>query len=113
MREVFCLRWVAYGFGRAVMGRPEPEIGMRTSKKFSEDWCGGGDELLDVCDVAALLKCSTRHVYRLAHERKMPLPLRHGALVRWDRTVLQKWIGEGCPSARSTYECSAEVSSGQ
>jgi len=42
--------------------------------------------LLDVKAVAALLRCSERHVYRMADAGKMPAPVKLGALVRWPRT---------------------------
>jgi excisionase family DNA binding protein len=53
-------------------------------------------QLLDVRAVAALLGCSARHVYRLADAGHMPPPLRLGALVRWNRSSLEKWIAGGC-----------------
>jgi excisionase family DNA binding protein len=56
--------------------------------------------LLDVNAVAQFLSCSTRHVYRLADSRRMPRPRKLGALVRWDRQELEKWLADGCPSCR-------------
>jgi excisionase family DNA binding protein len=56
--------------------------------------------LLDVSAVAQLLSCSTRHVYRLADSGQMPRPRKLGALVRWDREELEKWLSEGCPTCR-------------
>jgi excisionase family DNA binding protein len=56
--------------------------------------------LLDVRAVAALLNCSSRHVYRLADSGRMPKPVRVGALVRWRRTDLDAWLAAGCPSTR-------------
>lgn len=56
--------------------------------------------LLDVRAVAAFLDCSPRHVYRLTDAGKMPPPVRVGALVRWDRRVLERWVADGCPSIR-------------
>lgn len=52
--------------------------------------------LLDVADVAALLNCSKPHVRRLADARRMPAPLRVGALVRWRATDIHEWIANGC-----------------
>lgn len=40
-------------------------------------------KLLDVGEVAELLGCSARHVYRLADAGRMPAPVRVGALIRW------------------------------
>jgi excisionase family DNA binding protein len=57
--------------------------------------------LLDVEQVAALLNCSTRHVYRLADAGRMPAPVRLGALVRWRRRSIEDWIAGGCRSCRT------------
>ena len=54
--------------------------------------------LLDVQQVAALLKCSARHVYRLSDAGKMPRPVKLGHLVRWNRQAVEDWIADGCPS---------------
>jgi excisionase family DNA binding protein len=56
--------------------------------------------LLDVQAVAAMLSCSTRHVYRLADAGRMPPPLKLGALCRWNRRAVETWLAEGCPSCR-------------
>ena len=56
--------------------------------------------LLDVNAVAQFLSCSTRHVYRLADSGRMPRPQKLGALVRWDRSELEKWLADGCPVCR-------------
>ena len=60
----------------------------------------GAPILLDVQAVAALLGCSSRHVYRLADAGRMPPPIKLGALVRWPRQAIEAWIGEGCPPLR-------------
>jgi excisionase family DNA binding protein len=54
--------------------------------------------MIDVRQVAALLGCSARHVYRLADLKQMPQPARLGALVRWNRRTIMEWIDAGCPS---------------
>jgi excisionase family DNA binding protein len=56
--------------------------------------------LLDVQAVAALLSCSTRHVYRLCDAGKMPPPVKLGALVRWPRRVVEQWLLDGCQPIR-------------
>ncbi len=58
-------------------------------------------QLLDVRAVAELLGCSPRHVYRLADAGRMPAPLRLGALVRWSRDAIDRWIVVGCPALRT------------
>lgn len=56
--------------------------------------------LLDVRAVAALLSCSTRHVYRLTDAGRMPQPVKLGTLVRWHRQSVEAWIAEGCPPVK-------------
>ena len=56
--------------------------------------------LLDVKAVARFLSCSARHVYRLADSGRMPRPQKLGALVRWDRIELEKWLAGDCPTCR-------------
>ena len=58
----------------------------------------GGSAMLDVKQVATLLNCSARHVYRLCDAGKMPRPVKLGALVRWGRKDVINWIERGCPS---------------
>lgn len=57
-------------------------------------------ELLDVGDVANLLTCSKRTVYRLSDADRMPRPVKLGALVRWRRGEILDWIDEGCRDLR-------------
>lgn len=57
--------------------------------------------LLDVGQVAELLSCSPRHVYRLSDAGRMPPPVRLGALVRWSRQSLEEWIAAGCKPCRA------------
>ena len=56
--------------------------------------------LLTVKQLAELLNCSKRHVYRLTDRGALPQPVRLGALVRWNRTQIEQWIVSGCPSCR-------------
>jgi excisionase family DNA binding protein len=57
-------------------------------------------QLLDVRAVAAMLDCSTRHIYRLADAGRMPAPVRLGTLVRWRRQDLDAWLANGCRPCR-------------
>jgi len=59
----------------------------------------GGQEpaLLGVGEVARMLSCSPRTIYRLADSGRMPRPMRLGTLVRWSREALEQWIADGCP----------------
>ena len=56
--------------------------------------------MLNVGDVAKLLRCSARTVYRLSDSGRMPRPVKLGALVRWPREQVEGWIAEGCPNCR-------------
>ena len=57
-------------------------------------------KLLDVNQVAEMLGCSQRHVYRLSDAGRMPAPVRLGSLVRWSAAALRQWIDAGCPNCR-------------
>ena len=60
-----------------------------------------GAALLSVEQVAELLNCSRRHIYRLADSGRLPRPVRLGALIRWRRTELTEWLDAGCPAVRT------------
>lgn len=53
--------------------------------------------LLTVGQVAAMIQCSQRHVYRLEERRELPPAVRLGAVVRWRRGEIEEWIAAGCP----------------
>lgn len=53
--------------------------------------------MLTAADVAALLACSTKTVYRLVDRGAIPRPVRLGGMLRWHRPQLEQWIAEGCP----------------
>ena len=57
--------------------------------------------MLNVGDVAKMLRCSSRTVYRLADSGRMPRPIKLGALVRWPREQVEAWIANGCAHCRS------------
>jgi len=65
-------------------------------------------KLLDVRAVAAMLDCSTRHVYRLADAGKMPAPLKIGSLCRWSKSTVEKWIECGCKPVRSIKQAGVD-----
>ncbi len=59
-----------------------------------------GSQLLDVEQVAEMLNCSTRHVYRLSDRGRMPRPVKLGGIVRWSKAELKSWLEAGCPDMR-------------
>jgi len=56
--------------------------------------------MLTVHEVARMLNCSARTVYRLTDSGRIPRPVKLGALVRWPRDAVEKWIAGGCPDQR-------------
>jgi predicted DNA-binding transcriptional regulator AlpA len=57
-------------------------------------------ELINIDAVAQMLKCSTRHVRRMVNTRRIPRPIKLGALVRWIKADIKHWFAEGCPNCR-------------
>ena len=62
---------------------------------------GPGDlpAMLTVHEIARMLNCSARTVYRLTDSGRMPRPVKLGAMVRWPREVIESWVAMGCPKA--------------
>ena len=57
-------------------------------------------ELIDINFIAQMLKCSTRHVRRMVNARRIPKPIKLGALLRWIKADIDRWFTEGCPNCR-------------
>jgi excisionase family DNA binding protein len=53
--------------------------------------------MVDVNGVAKLVMCSTRTIYRLIEEKKIPAPTKICTLNRWPAGVIDTWISAGCP----------------
>jgi predicted DNA-binding transcriptional regulator AlpA len=51
----------------------------------------------DAEGVAARLRVSPRHVWRMRDAGSMPPPIRLGRLVRWRASAIDDWIAAGCP----------------
>lgn len=59
--------------------------------------------------LSQLLGVSLRQVWRLNATGKLPLPIRIGGSVRWNRAEVIRWFSEaGCPD-RQTWEARKEV----
>ena len=58
--------------------------------------------LWDVGQVAVVLRCSRRHIYRMSDAGRMPRPRKLNSLVRWSREEIERWIEQGCPDVRQT-----------
>lgn len=61
---------------------------------------GVSPAMLSMGQVAGLLNCSKRTVYRLNDTGQIPRPVRLGSLLRWNRTQIQQWIANGCPAIK-------------
>ena len=61
---------------------------------------GAVPAMLTVHDVARMLNCSAKTIYRLTDAGKMPRPVKLNALVRWRRETVENWISQGCPRAK-------------
>lgn len=48
----------------------------------------------DVPDLAALLKCSERHVRNMADARAIPGVIRLGRLVRFHKAIVDDWLAD-------------------
>jgi excisionase family DNA binding protein len=59
--------------------------------------------LLTVHDLSGKLNCSTRHIYRLVDTRRIPQPVKLGALLRWVKSDVDEWVANGCPDCRKGY----------
>jgi len=76
--------------------KPKPEQANERAPKPADS-----GQLISVGEVAKLLECSTRTVYRLADWGKPPRPRKIGQLVRWPIGEIREWIEDGCPRQRS------------
>jgi len=54
-------------------------------------------ELLTTNEVARLLGCGARSVWRWSRSGRMPAPVRIGNTVRYRRREIEDWIANGCP----------------
>jgi len=78
--------------------------GMTNGTVLAKTGDGEGAEppaMLDVKEVARLLRCSARTVYRLADSGRTPAPVKLGGLVRWLRHAMEQWVADGCPAWES------------
>ena len=58
-------------------------------------------ELLDINDVARLLRVSRTTACRLRAAGKLPEPVAVSSrCLRWDREALERWVRQGCPRGK-------------
>ncbi len=51
----------------------------------------------DKSGLARRIPCSERHLDRMRDKGLVPPPVKLGALLRWNREVIEQWIADGCP----------------
>jgi excisionase family DNA binding protein len=56
--------------------------------------------LLTKAELADLLRCSGRTLYRQLQAGELPPPVRIGRLLRWRRPDIEQWIDAGCPAVK-------------
>lgn len=53
--------------------------------------------LISASELAAILKCSTRTIWRMDSAGRLPPPIRFGGQVRWRYQDIVHWIDQNCP----------------
>lgn len=53
--------------------------------------------LINVSELAIMLKCSTRTIWRMESAGLLPHPIRFGGQVRWRYQDIVQWIEQSCP----------------
>ena len=67
----------------------------------TETETGSHVQLLTVAQVAQMLGCSVRSVWRMRDGGRIPRELKVGyRLVRWNRAEIELWVGAGCPDVK-------------
>lgn len=86
---------------------PKP-VALMNSKERSVHAHFGGQQpptdrglLIDTKEACKLLKVSSRTLYGMYSQGRMPQPIRIGSAVRWSYEELKAWVAEGCPSPSS------------
>lgn len=69
-------------------------------KSITTEQSAASPVLLSVHDLATMLNCSVRHIYRLVDTQRIPQPVKLGALLRWVKADIDQWIANGCPDCR-------------
>jgi len=57
-------------------------------------------ELLEIKEVAGILRVSPRMVWQMRDGGRIPQPVKVGRLCRWRRSDIEEWIAAGCPACR-------------
>ena len=52
--------------------------------------------MLTIRDIARILNCSGRSIYRLVDAGRIPPPVKLGGMNRWPQQAFEAWIAQGC-----------------
>jgi predicted DNA-binding transcriptional regulator AlpA len=66
------------------------------------------DKLLSAKALGKILSLSSRQIFLLNKNYKIPAPIRIGGSVRWEQSVIIRWLSLGAPD-RKTFEAIEEV----
>lgn len=72
-----------------------------TKENCKSDFRSMPSPMITVGQVAAMLACSAKTVYRLTDRGAIPKPIRLGGMLRWRRADIEQWIADGCPRSPS------------
>lgn len=73
----------------------------RKKENCTTDLRGAPSPMITVGQVAVMLACSAKTVYRLTDRGAIPKPIRLGGMIRWRRTDIEQWIADRCPRSSS------------
>jgi predicted DNA-binding transcriptional regulator AlpA len=59
-------------------------------------------QLLDMSEMAAMLKMGPRTLWRFRDSGRLPAPVALGRCIRWRRGDIERWVAAGCPDVRRT-----------
>jgi len=54
-----------------------------------------------VKDLGVLLRLSTRSIFRMRADKKMPPSIKIGGAIRWRKDVIDKWLADGTPPIKN------------
>jgi excisionase family DNA binding protein len=73
---------------------------MSVASAYPETKAPVGPALYVADDLASLLQCSKRNIWRLNDSGALPGAVRVGRLVRWRVEAINDWIQNGCPRGK-------------
>lgn len=73
----------------------ETELTVNSAKTVNVEQVS--DTLMDIKQTAKLLNVSTSRIYSMRSSGQIPLAIRLGKTIRWNKKELVEWIQEGCP----------------